>query len=39
MSYLQYSFLNDSNQQFKQLGNTFWALGIGLQYAIYKQSK
>lgn len=39
VAYLQYSFLNDANQQFKQLGNTFWVLGIGLQYAIYKQSK
>ena len=39
VAYLQYGFLDDSNQQFKQLGNTFWALGIGLQYVLYKQSK
>lgn len=35
LSYLQYGFSNDDAIKYKELGNTFMGLNIGLQYAIY----
>lgn len=33
--YAQYSFIDDSHQRYKSLGNTYLGLNAGLQYAIY----